>query len=214
MVTTTAHSATSGSNRHKNYPSGMTLVELMIVLAIVAILATIAVPSFQKQIASSRLVSTTNNLVSTLTQARNEAIRQGKRVTVCRSSDGTACTTATGTGWEIGWITFVDITRSSSATGDAGVDTGETPLTQTPSAPTAILVRGNARAINYVSYAADGSPKVINGTALAGDGVIRVCSTQSALTNSERARDIFMNTVGRVVSAKVSSVAISCTAPT
>jgi len=64
------------------YQDGVTLLELMTVIAIVAILATIAVPNFQVQLKNNRVASLNNELVALLTFARSEAVRRSVPVTV------------------------------------------------------------------------------------------------------------------------------------
>ena len=93
--------------------SGFTLVELMITLALVAILATVGIPSFTNFIANNRLTVQTNELVSALNLARSESIKRNVRVSVCRSANGTAC----GGTWSNGWIAFVDGGTAGSVDG-------------------------------------------------------------------------------------------------
>ncbi len=64
------------------YSRGFTLIELMIVLALLAIVATVALPGFTNLIESSRITSTTNSLVGLLNFARSEAIRHGRTIAV------------------------------------------------------------------------------------------------------------------------------------
>lgn len=70
---------------------GFTLVELMITIAVVAILAAIASPSFRSLINSSRLSSGANELIATMQLAKAEAVRRNGKVTVCASSNGSSC---------------------------------------------------------------------------------------------------------------------------
>lgn len=65
----------------------------MVTIAILAILAGLAYPSFMNLINGERLTSSANELVASLQLARTEAIRLGSPVTVCRSDDGRTCRT-------------------------------------------------------------------------------------------------------------------------
>lgn len=69
---------------------GFTLVELMITVAVVAILMAIATPSFTSIINSNRLASAANEMVATLQTARMEAVRLNTTVKVCGGCDGNA----------------------------------------------------------------------------------------------------------------------------
>lgn len=60
---------------------GFTLIELLVTIAVMVILATVAVPSFQRQMASNRIVADYNELLGGLTLARSEAIKRRTEVT-------------------------------------------------------------------------------------------------------------------------------------
>ena len=85
---------------------GFTLTELLVALGIIAILVGLATPSYRQFSANSRTVATTNSLVGALAVARSEALRRATAVTVCASSNLTACNTSD---WSTGWIVFMDI---------------------------------------------------------------------------------------------------------
>lgn len=109
-MTTHIHGGTTKAMNKKH--SGFTLIELMAVLAIAAILASVAVPSFRSMIQNNRLATQANELTGTLNFARSEAIKRGNSVTVCVSNNQAGCTG--GTTWENGWIAFVDVNRDQS----------------------------------------------------------------------------------------------------
>ncbi|MBB3047506.1 type IV fimbrial biogenesis protein FimT [Litorivivens lipolytica] len=101
---------------------GYTLLEILITLAVVAIVASLAVPSFQNMIATQRVRSAANDLVATLNFARSEAVKRNATVTI---------TPAAG-GWTDGWTTASGGTTLRVQDGYEGItltgDPASTPL--------------------------------------------------------------------------------------
>ena len=86
--------------------SGFTMIEMLITIAVAAILMGIAIPSFRYITNANRIASEINGLVGDLQLARAQAIKEGRTVTVCQSSDSATCTNSTS--WASGWIVFSD----------------------------------------------------------------------------------------------------------
>lgn len=91
------------------------MVELMVVVAIVAILAAIAFPSFEATMRSNRVSTTTNELLASFALARSEALRSPGGAQVCSSTDGATCT---NTAWDQGWIVWIDFNGNQAVDGD------------------------------------------------------------------------------------------------
>jgi type IV fimbrial biogenesis protein FimT len=89
--------------------SGFTLIEMLMTMAIAAVLLALAVPSFRYVTNSNRIAGEINGLLGDLQFARAEAIKEGQTVTVCQSTDGATCTGLTS--WQGGWIVFSDPTN-------------------------------------------------------------------------------------------------------
>jgi type IV fimbrial biogenesis protein FimT len=79
--------------RPMNLQRGFTIIELMVVISILAILATLAAPSFRELLAVQRVKNSASDLFADMALARNEAIRRNSSVTI----------SAINTSWDNGW---------------------------------------------------------------------------------------------------------------
>jgi type IV fimbrial biogenesis protein FimT len=174
------------------YSSGFTLVELLITIAIAAIVLGIAIPSFSSTISSNRLTTSINELVTALNFARSEAVKRGQDVVVRK----------TGANWENGWQVFADIDRDTpSSDADTFNDDGDATLCEatedcllrTYSAlPGAYTLRGNNNFTNFIRYEGDGTSNNM------GSYVICDNTDGNDTPEANTSRFIIVNRVGRV----------------
>jgi type IV fimbrial biogenesis protein FimT len=94
-------------NYEMNKAGGLTLIEMMVVVAIATILLTLVVPGFRSVLAGRATDAAVSALTGDFRFARSEAIKRGRPVSVCRSSDGRSCDAGDGD-WSRGWIVFTD----------------------------------------------------------------------------------------------------------
>lgn len=103
---------------HERTPAqtGFTLIELIIVLAIVAVALGFASSGVSAAVSAGRTSSAVASLYAALTRARSSAATASVDVVLCPSSDGTSC--APGDHWESGWIAFAATHSGSDRTPD------------------------------------------------------------------------------------------------
>ncbi len=106
--------------RHRWRATGFTVIELMVVVALGALLITLADASMVYMVQSNRVATQAAQLANSLREARAEAKKRGLPVAVCLSSDGTRCDTR-GSDWAEGWITYVDTDGDGSLDSDESV---------------------------------------------------------------------------------------------
>ncbi len=129
-------STSAASVRCTRY-AGFTAIELLVVMAIAAILVSLALPSFRDVVSRYRVQLATEQMTSAIYFARSEAIRRGGNVTLVKRATPTStpagCDAPTMQEWSCGWVVFVD------ANGNGNVDSGDLEL-QTAGIPNNISV--------------------------------------------------------------------------
>lgn len=156
---------------------GLTLIELVATMAVLAILTGVGVPSFQNLIANQKQTTAINSYVASFQQARLRAVSQASQVVVCPSANGTTCTG--GLSWEHGWLIYDDENRNRRHDADEAV------VAVFQALPTGLSATSSVGRTQLV-YRADGS---------AGGSNLRV--TLCDRRGPEHARSIVVNNHGR-----------------
>lgn len=87
---------------------GFTLIELVITIAIAAILLVVGVPAMRSFIQNNKVAGETNELVTAFNLARSEALRRGEPIGVCPADDAydnPACSNSEND-WDKGWLVY------------------------------------------------------------------------------------------------------------
>lgn len=174
---------------------GFTLIELMVAIAVLVVLVTLAGPSFTNFLLDNRRAATVNEFIAAVNYARATAITQRAAVTICRSAtatqtSGTCDTGGSGTGWENGWIIFVD----ANANGD--LDTSENTETSVLRRHEALqpgsTLHGNNSIVNRITF---------NNAGVTGNnGTLAYCDRRGFSVDDSRV--IVLSVGGRVRSAQ------------
>lgn len=158
---------------------GFTLIELLMTVAVLAVLVTLAAPSWGKLIGRSHGQAARSALDTALNLARLSAVSRGAHVVACPSEDGATCSRSTQ--WHHGWLVFEDRNHDGARSADEPL----LSVAQAQPAGTAILgTTGRLR----VQYRPDGSATGSNLT-------LTVCDRAGG---AENATSLIVNSAGRV----------------
>lgn len=164
-------------NRFYSNSVGFTLVELVVTIAVAAILVTVAVPNLRVVVQNSRISTQTNDLISDISLARSEAIKSGANASLCTSTVGISCDG--GGSWTVGRLVWTDTNNNNA------LDAGETRRFRE------LATGGNAL---YISVATDPLTFTSRGAPSGGGALtFSVCDSRG----NAFGRDVTINPLGQ-----------------
>jgi type IV fimbrial biogenesis protein FimT len=111
--------------------AGFTLLELMLTVALLAVVMGFGLPNMQEFVRNSRMSSSANDIISDFNFARSEAVKRRVPITLCKSQDGAACDDDDTDPFNR-WLIFVDDADpalvDNTNDGDGEIDAGEVIL--------------------------------------------------------------------------------------
>jgi type IV fimbrial biogenesis protein FimT len=156
------------------------LIELMVTVSLMAILLAIGVPYLREFFIANRLASATNELMTSLSLARNEAMRRGTAVTMRRQS-------ATARNWGQGWEIFLDANANGTR------QSTEELIRTGPAISSPITVYSTAGLQTWVIFNADGRLASVAG------GYFVICNDNVLQEGGRsRSRAVIVNPAGRI----------------
>lgn len=155
---------------------GFTLIEMLVALAVIALLCAIAPPALSNLIEGQQLKTAETNLAAALTYARTESIKRQRPVLVI----------ATGSDWALGWRVFADLNNNGQ------LDGSEPALLEATASLAGTVIRGNSPVRSYVRYTPTGGAKMLSGAFQA--GAISICHQSGA----HPVRKLIVSATGRL----------------
>ena len=149
--------------------AGVSLVETLTALAILLGLQALAWPSMADMLASLRLRSGAEALMSALNLTRSDAVQRNGRVVLCKSPTGLVCTDRGD--WQVGWMVFQDFNNNGAR------DVSEPLIYRQEPLPAGLRISGNETVETFVSYTPYGYARLLRGGFQA--GTFSICSTQA-----------------------------------
>lgn len=163
--------------------TGFTIIELLIVVAVAAVLAAIGGPAMGNFIKNNRLQSKTHAVMADVLFARSEAVTRKKPVLMCRSGDADAgnptCGGTTQNWGAGGYLVFVDEDASN------GFNAGDLLLRRGAKATDNVTVMTDATANEDVRFSPDGTLNEAGATA-----IFAICDNRPAADGFGRRIDI------------------------
>lgn len=182
--------------------TGFSLVELVITLALAAVMLTVGVPAFNNVMENNALAGAANRFISGLTLARSEAITRNIEVEMCRlNADADGCATS-GT-WANGWLIWAD-TNDDNTLQDAEIISIDRGLDNGYS-----LVALNNQFTQTITFNPIGEARGNGGNQ---QEVFRLCDPDN---DNDRTRLIYLSGVGNAwVNRKAGSTSPATECPT
>lgn len=185
------------NKRKTSENAGFTLLELLVAIAMLAILAAIAAPSFTSYMATNNVFSHKQDVNSAIVTARTEALNRNKTITVCPSSNAASCSGS----WSDGWIIFQDDGDGGGNARNGALDGGERLINAfeyTGTNTISISDVDTATDINFLSFNEQGRP-AIAGVQTSRRVLITVCDRTNA---ANLARGMLLTGSGRLIQTR------------
>ena len=138
---------------------GFTLIELMLVVAVLAVIVALATPSLETLLHSNRLRIQSSQLMTALNLARSEAISRNSPVSLCPSSLVLSGAPICSGIYADGWIVFSN--RDRDRVVDAGIDDVIRAYEGLPRGYSLTNKSGTLAASELISYLPDGSSRLV-----------------------------------------------------
>jgi type IV fimbrial biogenesis protein FimT len=144
---------------------GVTIIELLVVLTVLAVTVTLGAPSFVDFVRNMRLASVMSDLNADLLLARSESIRRNNRVLLCPRSTttSTVCAAAVvAATWMNGWLVCYDADADGACDATSATDPNPIRVRNGPSAP--LSLTGPAAVVTFFPIGSASGAATFTGT--------------------------------------------------